>query len=120
MGRNRRKAKADQLKVDPPHSASNSFQKATAAGLGIALLPAEVVEDDIRAKRLIRILADWHSDEVTVHLLFATKRGIVPAARVLIDYLAEHFKFRYDKHFKKKRHGTSRSENQKSRPANAT
>lgn len=66
---------------------------AAAAGLGIALLPAEVVEDGIRAKRLIRILPDWHSEEVAVHLVFATNRGIVPAVRVLIDYLAEHFKF---------------------------
>jgi DNA-binding transcriptional LysR family regulator len=97
----------------------NILLKATAAGLGIALLPSEFVEDDIWAKRLVRILPDWHSDEVSVHLLFTTNRGIVPAARVLIDYLAEHFKFRYDKDFKKKRHGTSRSENQKSRPANA-
>jgi DNA-binding transcriptional LysR family regulator len=70
--------------------------RAAAAGLGIALLPAEVVEDEIRAKRLIRILPDWHSGEVAVHLVFATNRGIVPAVRVLIDYLAEHFKFRQD------------------------
>jgi DNA-binding transcriptional LysR family regulator len=70
--------------------------KAAAAGLGIALLPAEVVEDDIRAKRLIRILPDWHSEEVTVHLVFATNRGIVPAVRVLIDYLAENFKIQRD------------------------
>ena len=97
----------------------NILLKATAAGLGIALLPSEVVEDDIRAKRLIQILPDWHSDEVIVHLLFATNRGIVPAARVLIDYLAEHFKFQYDKDFKKNKHGTARSENQKSRLANA-
>jgi DNA-binding transcriptional LysR family regulator len=88
----------------------NTLLKVTAAGLGIALLPSEIVEDDIRAKHLIRILPDWHSDEVTVHLLFATNRGIVPAARVLIDYLAEHFKFRYEEDFKKKKHGTTRSE----------
>jgi DNA-binding transcriptional LysR family regulator len=68
--------------------------RAAAAGLGIALLPAEVAEDDLRKKRLIRVLPDWHSEEVTVHLVFAGNRGIVPAVRVLIDYLAEHFKFR--------------------------
>jgi DNA-binding transcriptional LysR family regulator len=94
--------------------------RAAAAGLGIALLPAEVAEDDIFAKRLIRILPDWHSEEVAVHLVFATNRGIVPAVRVLIDYLAEHFKIRYEKVFEKKKHGTPRSKNQKSRLANAT
>jgi DNA-binding transcriptional LysR family regulator len=85
--------------------------KAAAAGLGIALLPAEVVEDDIRAKRLIRILHEWHSEEITVHLVFATNRGIVPAVRVLIDYLAEHFKIRQDQRRQKK----IRLENAKSR-----
>lgn len=70
--------------------------RAAAAGLGIALLPAEVVQDDIRAKRLVRLLPDWHSEEVDVHLVFVTNRGIVPAVRVLIDYLAEHFKIQPD------------------------
>jgi DNA-binding transcriptional LysR family regulator len=80
---------------------------AAAAGLGIALLPAEVADDDIRAKRLIRILPDWHSDEITVHLVFATNRGIVPAVRVLIDYLAEHFKFPQDQRPAKKQASAS-------------
>lgn len=92
--------------------------KATAAGLGIALLPSEVVEDEIRDKRLVRILPDWHSDEVTIHLVFATKRGIVPAVRVLIDYLAEHFHFRNATHAETKKGGTTRSQNQKIRLAN--
>jgi DNA-binding transcriptional LysR family regulator len=98
----------------------NVLLEATAAGLGIALLPSEVVEDEIREKRLVRILPDWHSDDVTVHLVFATSRGIVPAVRVLIDYLAEHFKFRNEKDFEKKRNGPVRSENQRSRLANVT
>jgi DNA-binding transcriptional LysR family regulator len=67
---------------------------------------------DILAKRLIRILPDWHSEEVTIHLVFATKRGIVPAVRVLIDYLAEHFKFQHGEGFKKKKKTTFRSKDQ--------
>jgi DNA-binding transcriptional LysR family regulator len=77
--------------------------RAAAAGLGIALLPAEVVEDEVRTKRLIRILPDWHCEEVSVHLVFTTNRGIVPGVRVLIDYLAEHFKFRSDNQPKRKK-----------------
>jgi DNA-binding transcriptional LysR family regulator len=71
----------------------NILLKAAAAGVGIALLPAEIVESDLRANRLIRILPDWRSEDVTIHLVFSTNRGIVSAVRVLIDYLAEHFKF---------------------------
>ena len=86
------------VSFDPILRSSNFsvLLSAAAAGLGIALLPAEIAADDVRAQRLVRILPDWHSEEVTVHLVFATNRGIVPAVRVLIDYLAEHFKFPQD------------------------
>jgi hypothetical protein len=47
-------------------------------------------------RRLIRILPGWQSEGITIHLVFAAKRGIVPAVRVLIDYLVEHFKFQSD------------------------
>jgi hypothetical protein len=50
----------------------NILLNAAVAGLGIALLPSEVVEDDIRMMRLVRFLPDWHSEEVDIHLVFAT------------------------------------------------
>jgi hypothetical protein len=34
------------------------------------------------------------SEEVTLHLVFTTRRGLAPAARVFINYLADHFVFR--------------------------
>jgi DNA-binding transcriptional LysR family regulator len=96
----------------------NILLNAAAAGLGIALLPSEVVEDDIRTMRLVRILPDWRSEEVAIHLVFATKRGIVPAVRVLIDYLAEHWKFRDS--FQGKKVETTRSGNQKNKLVKVT
>jgi DNA-binding transcriptional LysR family regulator len=82
------------LSFDPILSSGdfNILLEAAVAGVGMALLPSEVVADAIRLKRLIRILPDWHSEEIAVHLVFASKRGLVPAVRVLIDYLAEHIK----------------------------
>jgi hypothetical protein len=68
--------------------------------------------------RLVRILPDWRSEEVAIHLVFATKRGIVPAVRVLIDYLAEHWKFRDS--FKGKKVETTRSGNQKNKLVKVT
>jgi DNA-binding transcriptional LysR family regulator len=61
---------------------------AARADAGFALLPEEAVIKTIREARLTRILAEWHSDDVTVHLVFPTRRGLRPAARVLIDYIA--------------------------------
>ena len=70
----------------------NIVLEAAIAGVGLALLPSEVVEESIRQKRLVQILPDWHSGEITIHLVFASRRGLVPAVRVLIDYLGERIK----------------------------
>ncbi|MFC5343420.1 LysR substrate-binding domain-containing protein (plasmid) [Brevundimonas staleyi] len=65
--------------------------EAACAGTGIALLPAELVEHPIAEARLARVLPDWHSEDVTVHLVFPTARGLRPAVRVFIDYVVANF-----------------------------
>jgi DNA-binding transcriptional LysR family regulator len=65
--------------------------EAACAGTGISLLPAEVVARPIGDGRLVRILPGWRSEEVTFHLVFTTRRGLAPAVRVFIDYVADHF-----------------------------
>jgi DNA-binding transcriptional LysR family regulator len=69
----------------------NIVVETACAGRGIALLPSEIVDRPIRDGRLVRILADWHSEDVTTHLVFTGRRGLAPAVRVFIDYVAEHF-----------------------------
>jgi hypothetical protein len=64
----------------------------------------------------LRFLSDWHSEEVNIHLVFATKRGLVPAVRVLIDYLGEHFKFRSDNALRSKEVETTAPGNPNARP----
>jgi DNA-binding transcriptional LysR family regulator len=68
--------------------------EAACAGTGISLLPTEVAVRPIREGRLVRILPGWCSEEVTLHLVFTTRRGLAPAVRVFIEYLADHFVFR--------------------------
>ena len=62
--------------------------EAACAGLGIALLPAEAVQKPVAEARLVRVLPDWLSEDVTIHLIFPTARGLRPAARAFIDYVA--------------------------------
>jgi DNA-binding transcriptional LysR family regulator len=110
------------LSFDPVLTSSdfNLLLNVAAADLGIALLPSEVVEDELRMKRLIRILSDWHSEEINIHLVFATRRGLVPAVRVLIDYLGEHFKLRRGEGLRSKNVEATAPKNPKSRPSKAT
>ena len=69
----------------------NILLEAACSGAGVALLPAQVVERALSEGRLVRILPEWHSESVTIHLVFMTKRGLASAVRVFIDYLAEQF-----------------------------
>ena len=60
---------------------------AACAGRGIALLPVEAVQQPVLEARLARVLPEWHSEDVTVHLVFPTARGLRPAVRAFIDYV---------------------------------
>ena len=66
--------------------------EAACSGTGIALLPAQVVKRALNERRLVRILPEWHSETVTIHLVFMTKRGLTSAVRVFINHLAGQFK----------------------------
>jgi DNA-binding transcriptional LysR family regulator len=53
----------------------------------------------IERKRLVRVFPSWHSEDVTIHLVFMRKQGLTPAVRVFIDLLAEHFRFGNDEDY---------------------
>lgn len=56
-------------------------------GTGIARLPGYVVRADIDAGRLVTLLPQWHMTESLVHAAFLSRRGGVPAVRILLDAL---------------------------------
>ncbi|MFJ2991311.1 LysR substrate-binding domain-containing protein [Pandoraea sp. NPDC087047] len=64
-----------------------SLRAAAMAGVGVALLPKEFVNAEIRAGRLVRLLPDLSTPPALVHAIFPTRRGMVPAVRHLLDAL---------------------------------
>jgi DNA-binding transcriptional LysR family regulator len=58
------------------------------AGLGVTKLPENVVRADLAAGKLERVLPQWNAPLGIVHLVFPTRRGLLPAVRALIDFLA--------------------------------
>ncbi|MBN8909339.1 MAG: hypothetical protein J0H99_22705, partial [Rhodospirillales bacterium] len=72
-----------------PFMANNSqaVHAVSRAGHGIALLPEVQVIDDIRSGRLIRLLSDYPSQQVALHLLYPTRRNLAPRTRVVMDFL---------------------------------
>lgn len=60
-------------------------------GEGIGLLPHKLWRRiDAGRGDLVPLLPDWRAPEGIVYGAYASRRGMVPAVRVLIDYLTEH------------------------------
>ena len=58
-------------------------------GIGITLLPETLCADAVRAGELEVVLPEWRLPQGIAHAVFASRRGMLPAVRVFIDFLAE-------------------------------
>ena len=65
------------------------LRAAVLAGLGVALLPESVVRADIESGRLEQVLPAWTLPLGVFHVVFPTRRGLLPSVRAFIDFLAE-------------------------------
>jgi DNA-binding transcriptional LysR family regulator len=59
-------------------------------GIGIALLPEQVVSAPLKEGRIERVLSEWSGAKNILHLVYPTPRGMLPSVRSLIDYLLIH------------------------------
>ncbi|MUV14776.1 LysR family transcriptional regulator [Lysobacter gilvus] len=86
-------ANGDMRRVDlKPRLAGFDFPMLMALarqGIGITMLPETVCADAIRNGELEVVLPEWRLPQGIAHLVFASRRGLLPAVRALIDFLAE-------------------------------
>ncbi len=68
----------------------NMLSQLAASGCGITLLPDNVVQQYVERGELVRVLSDWKTAHGIFHLVYPSRRGLLPAVRVFIDYLVEH------------------------------
>jgi DNA-binding transcriptional LysR family regulator len=50
-----------------------------------------MIDKDLAAGTLVDILPEWRPRSGIVHAVFASRRGLLPAVRGLIDHLANEF-----------------------------
>ena len=66
---------------------SSSICRATLAGYGLAYLPEDMVQEEIAAGRLVRVLEDWCSMYPGYHLYYPSRRQASGAMSVIVDAL---------------------------------
>jgi len=57
------------------------------AGLGVALLPAFQCVEDLRDRRLERVLRDWDAPSVPVQVVYPSTRHLSPKVKTFVEHL---------------------------------
>jgi len=68
-----------------------TLRRAALEGIGIALLPDALIRTDMADGSLIEVLPEFKVTPAMVHVVFPSRRGLIPAVRALIDSLAAGF-----------------------------
>ncbi|HWP13665.1 MAG TPA: LysR family transcriptional regulator [Ramlibacter sp.] len=59
-------------------------------GRGMCILPDYMCRRELRQGQLAPVLPGWAPKPGTIHAVFASRRGLVPAVRSFLDFLGEH------------------------------
>lgn len=84
----------DEVRVQGPFRANNAdaVRLATLAGLGIAVVPAWLVDDDVTADTLRKLLPDWTPSPVDVSVLYAPTPRVASKVRLFVDHIVAVFR----------------------------
>lgn len=77
-----------------PRLAADDFvlRKAAALkGLGVTSMPSVLVSAETTSGTLVRVLPDWQFSGGSLQAVYAHRRGLLPAMRAFIDFMAESF-----------------------------
>lgn len=67
-----------------------ALKHAALEGIGASLLPEMICRDELNDGRLQIVLPDWRCAVSEMQAVFPTRRGMLPAVRALVDFLAVH------------------------------
>lgn len=78
------------VRIDGPMRANNGDMLRIAAcdGAGIIWQPRFIVEEDLRAGRLVQLLPDLAGVELGIHAIYPSRKHLSAKVRTFVDYLA--------------------------------
>lgn len=68
-----------------------ALRAAAIAGVGVVQLPSMMVREQIERGDLVHVIPGWAPRREIIHAVFASRRGLLPSVRALVDFLAERF-----------------------------
>ena len=72
-------------------NSSLAIREAILANAGIARMPTFVVGEDIKKGRLVQLLPNYRSPELSIFVLYPQRQHLAPKVRAFIDFLVEKF-----------------------------
>ena len=66
------------------------LRNAATEDLGVTLQPDFLIFEALRERKLVRILADWDTEELGVFAVYPNRKFLLPKVRNFIDFLVEH------------------------------
>ncbi len=66
-----------------------TLKYAAVAGTGVCWMPYYMCQEEMRERKLVRVLPDCAPAPAIVHAVFPSRRGLSPAVRRFLDYLGE-------------------------------
>jgi DNA-binding transcriptional LysR family regulator len=65
-------------------------------GVGLGILPNIMCQNDVRTRRLVRVLTDWESPSLEVSATFPGKRKESRRLRTFLDFMEQKLKIEGD------------------------
>jgi DNA-binding transcriptional LysR family regulator len=78
----------------PARLVVNDFEllrEAALGGLGVASLPEHVCRDDLRRRRVRRVLPEWCTDDAQIHAVYPSTRHLTPKVTACLDMIVSFF-----------------------------
>jgi len=81
------------LKIDGRFTTTSGLALRDAAinGLGVAMIPSMMVVNDLKAKRLVRLVPDWVGSPSAIYAVYPSRRMVSRTLSSLVEFLATAF-----------------------------
>ncbi|HEY7885017.1 MAG TPA: LysR family transcriptional regulator [Cellvibrionaceae bacterium] len=68
-----------------------ALKSAALAGVGVVHLPVLMLADELAKGTLVSVLPNWRPPREVIHIVYPSRRGMLPATRALIDFIAKEY-----------------------------